>query len=953
MKRSVRFVCLMLLAAVLLSLCAPALAASSVSDIRLNQVQQNEGVLTMYLSLVDSSGAPIKGDFAAEEFTVQIDDKMTCTADSITAFDPNTMGINYVFCIDVSKSLTKQMMADVHTGFNSFVDGLGPKDTVTVLTFGSDIQVKTRANSSKADVKKVIDAIEPTDNSTALYKGVLDAVDLAAEIGGRSAVIMITDGANDVEAAAAELKQYTKDSIFDSVTERQVPLYCIGLTDKNVDLQSLRELADATGGNQYPTAAADMVNSMNRIRDIMRGTYILTVSPVNTEGRTGFKDLTTFAVGYQNPNGPFVSSNELQQKINWSKIPAPVATPSATEVPQISLELDDAQIEYSSDGHVTITGVIGVEQGSVAREELVINVNGEAWRADLRPNGNDYIFSAEGVISASTQKLEVSAGIQGTDISSRFSTLAVATPAPGPSATPAPVLTLMLDTTNQNPMYLPGETLNLTGVIESKNSPVDPQGLVLIINDVPCEDVSFTDIGGNQYEFNANYLMYNGSATELNISAQIDGTEITTRKQRLYLDLPTPTPAPELSLLLDELRVEYKEGETVTVGGTITVNGEVDESDLGIYTSNGVLWEDAVIERTGDGSYHFRATNSLSGDVAQLGFVVKLMSNSRIASDTQSLEVVKVTPTPVAPATPVPTDTPEPTATVTPTVAPTERPNPVAVVIGNLRQSGKLWIAVAVAAVLLVLIVLLIVLLTLRANRNRREKAAAAANFDTSERHDDSSAGKTVRPDMVSDAAPTVGSKRQSGDSDLPDGEQRRHTDTIDLEHEENGTIFLDRDIANSGTIMSVGDSFSDYGDFEDSEEGGTQRIEEDEEVGGTQRIEDDYEDLPTIEIVAQESCRKQPRGERVIELLCDEAKTLGRSESADIVIDDSTVSSRHARLLFDGENVLIEDMGSTNGTKVNKEKLEPDEQRKLNEGDVVTIGKTTLTLHIGEPRID
>ena len=42
----------------------------------------------------------------------------------------------------------------------------------------------------------------------------------------------------------------------------------------------------------------------------------------------------------------------------------------------------------------------------------------------------------------------------------------------------------------------------------------------------------------------------------------------------------------------------------------------------------------------------------------------------------------------------------------------------------------------------------------------------------------------------------------------------------------------------------------------------------------------------------------------------------LGRSSSCDLVIDDNTVSRQHARIWIDDQSrVLIEDMGSSNGT--------------------------------------
>jgi hypothetical protein len=72
-----------------------------------------------------------------------------------------------------------------------------------------------------------------------------------------------------------------------------------------------------------------------------------------------------------------------------------------------------------------------------------------------------------------------------------------------------------------------------------------------------------------------------------------------------------------------------------------------------------------------------------------------------------------------------------------------------------------------------------------------------------------------------------------------------------------------------------------------------------------------------------------------VIEL--GDGATLGRSESADIPIDDPYASSAHARIFPRGEFMYIEDMGSTNGTFLNGRQVRRAEQLKV--ADSIRIG--------------
>ncbi len=64
---------------------------------------------------------------------------------------------------------------------------------------------------------------------------------------------------------------------------------------------------------------------------------------------------------------------------------------------------------------------------------------------------------------------------------------------------------------------------------------------------------------------------------------------------------------------------------------------------------------------------------------------------------------------------------------------------------------------------------------------------------------------------------------------------------------------------------------------------------------------------------------------------------TMGRSDSADILIDDPFASSAHARIFSRGDFMWIEDMGSTNGTYLNGRNLNGPERLKMS--DMVRIG--------------
>ena len=84
----------------------------------------------------------------------------------------------------------------------------------------------------------------------------------------------------------------------------------------------------------------------------------------------------------------------------------------------------------------------------------------------------------------------------------------------------------------------------------------------------------------------------------------------------------------------------------------------------------------------------------------------------------------------------------------------------------------------------------------------------------------------------------------------------------------------------------------------------------------------------------------------KVVRLLRDEV-TIGRKEGNTIRLTERNVSRRHARLIQRPEGILLEDLGSYNGVKVNGDRIT--EPLPIAEGDKIVIGDYTLMLKLDE----
>jgi pSer/pThr/pTyr-binding forkhead associated (FHA) protein len=107
----------------------------------------------------------------------------------------------------------------------------------------------------------------------------------------------------------------------------------------------------------------------------------------------------------------------------------------------------------------------------------------------------------------------------------------------------------------------------------------------------------------------------------------------------------------------------------------------------------------------------------------------------------------------------------------------------------------------------------------------------------------------------------------------------------------------------------------------------------------------------PRVEVRAARSRGKAPQvvvvkddgGRKLQTLRLNGQLQIGRADACHIKLDDTYVSSFHARLFPKDGTWHVEDLGSTNGTYLNRQRINGSVE--LQAGDEVRVGKTTLEL--------
>jgi pSer/pThr/pTyr-binding forkhead associated (FHA) protein len=79
---------------------------------------------------------------------------------------------------------------------------------------------------------------------------------------------------------------------------------------------------------------------------------------------------------------------------------------------------------------------------------------------------------------------------------------------------------------------------------------------------------------------------------------------------------------------------------------------------------------------------------------------------------------------------------------------------------------------------------------------------------------------------------------------------------------------------------------------------------------------------------------------------------TVGRHHNADVVVDDPSISRRHAEITLSGDGYTLSDLGSKNSTFVNQVNIGKS-QHRLEDGDEISFGPSQVALTFRNVNLD
>jgi VWFA-related protein len=250
MEEILKTVRLLLLPALLAALCAPSVPALAQDteplEMHITQVDTSKfPTVKVYVSVTDGAGEPVPVDL--ERIQLYEDGKLVTPTDVSGIGD--SAPLTTMLVMDISGSMAYgQKLESAKAAAIAYVNQMRITDEAGLIAFDTEIAYVQPTTTDHDRLKTAIDGLQ-TGSDTAMYDAVYEAIDLLQAIGGRKAVIVLTDGMDNRST-------HTADDLIARIGPEGLSISAIGLGDPTkktaeyagIDEPVLEDLAAQAGG---------------------------------------------------------------------------------------------------------------------------------------------------------------------------------------------------------------------------------------------------------------------------------------------------------------------------------------------------------------------------------------------------------------------------------------------------------------------------------------------------------------------------------------------------------------------------------------------------------------------------------------------------------------------------------------------------------------------------------
>jgi VWFA-related protein len=230
-------------------------------------------VVQVAAAVTDRRGRFVKG-LGQEAFRIFEDE----TPQEVTHFLSQDTPRELVVAVDMSASMNPAM-ATCRRAVASFLDSVRPIDQVTLLAFNDTVFTVARRGSDAAARRRAVERLRAW-GSTALFDAVLAGLDLVDRERGRRALVLFSDGEDQISHASAEDVERRTE-----VTDAPVYVVAQGKGVREPQLRRvLDRLAGVSGGRAFYTDSIEELDGVfAAIREDLESQYVLGYDPSNAE----------------------------------------------------------------------------------------------------------------------------------------------------------------------------------------------------------------------------------------------------------------------------------------------------------------------------------------------------------------------------------------------------------------------------------------------------------------------------------------------------------------------------------------------------------------------------------------------------------------------------------------------------------------------------------------------
>ena len=267
------------------ALLAPSVALAAGAQLAIQQVELTQKKWPHakgYVNVIGASGSPIQG-LSQDLFKVyEGGDKDSSKIEKVESLEAAQTGASIVIVVQASGAMMP-IQEDIKKAVSGFINGLGDKDQVAVVDYGSGPETVAPFSEDKGDVAGKAGKITFNGQSFLLYDGLAQALSLYAAAaapgkGGQAAsllpfakaIIVLADGRDNGSATDVE-------KIISDANKRRIPIHAIGHSELDQDsLSNLEMIARRTGGTYKAAPSVDDINkALTVIKDYINKMYVV------------------------------------------------------------------------------------------------------------------------------------------------------------------------------------------------------------------------------------------------------------------------------------------------------------------------------------------------------------------------------------------------------------------------------------------------------------------------------------------------------------------------------------------------------------------------------------------------------------------------------------------------------------------------------------------------------